>query len=61
MKATDIKTIADIDAYRYEHKTDNQINSRYGTMVELYGIDTADNIMRGLEVQSWQLLPVKIR
>lgn len=48
-----IKTIGDIDAYRFANPVNGQILSRYKTMVNLYGIDNADRIMRGLEVRSW--------
>ena len=53
LKANDIKTISDIDIYRYEHPINGQIVSRYQTLVKLYGQNNADKIMRELEVRSW--------
>lgn len=49
----DIKTIRDIDIYRAQHLVNGQIISRYKTMVNLYGIDNADRMMRELEMRSW--------
>ena len=53
MNKEDVTTMADVDTYRFERPKDHQINSRYGTLVELYGRDKADKIMRELEVKSW--------
>jgi len=50
---TSIRTIGDIDTYRYANPVNGQIESRYKTMAKLYGIDNADRMMRGLEVKSW--------
>jgi len=52
----DIKTVGDIDAYRYSHPVNGVIESRYHTIVKLYSTNDADRIMRGLEVQSWKML-----
>ncbi len=49
----DVMTIGDIDIYRNSHPVNGQILSRYKTMANLYGVDNADRIMRGLEVKSW--------
>ena len=49
----DIKTIGDIDTYRWHNPVNGQILSRYKTMVNLYGIANADRMMRELEVRSW--------
>lgn len=53
MRKKDLKTIADIDTYREEQKINGQTKSRYQTMVDLYGQDKADIMMRELEVRSW--------
>ena len=58
IRKEDIKTIADIDTYRYQHPVNNSIQSRYGTMKELYGERQADIMMRELEVKAW-VLPQK--
>lgn len=48
-----IKTIGDIDTYRFANPINGSVLSRYKTMVNLYGIENADRMMRGLEVKSW--------
>ncbi len=58
MRPQDIKTIGDVDKYRYEHPVNHPrfgriINSRYQTLVDLYGKSKADKIIRELEVKSW--------
>ena len=49
----DIRTIGDIDIYRHQQKKNGIVKSRYQTMVDLYGRDNADRMMRELEVRSW--------
>jgi len=53
IRAADVKTIADADRYRHENPIDGVIQSRYRTMVNLFGETNADRMMRELEVQSW--------
>jgi hypothetical protein len=61
MEASDIRTIADIDKWRSEHKIYDARQkcychtSRYGAMVYLYGERNADKLMRNLEVAAWQM------
>lgn len=51
----DIRTIGDIDIYRQQHPVNGQIVSRYKTMINLYGEQQANIMMRELEVKSWRL------
>ena len=53
LRPEDIKTIGDIDTYRQQNAVNGQVESRYRTMVKLYGVNNADTMIRELEVKSW--------
>ena len=53
LRPQDIRTIGDIDIYRHQQKKNGIVKRRYQTMVDLYGRDNADRMMRELEVRSW--------
>jgi hypothetical protein len=53
-----VKTMKDVDIYRYQQciaKNAPSIKSRYQTLVEVYGQKVADVMMRNLEVNSWDM------
>ena len=53
LKPAELKTIRDIDIYRYQNINNGEIESRYKTMSKLYGENNADRMIRNLEVLSW--------
>jgi hypothetical protein len=53
LKPAELKTIRDIDIYRYQNVKSGEIESRYKTMAKLYGENNADRMIRNLEVASW--------
>jgi hypothetical protein len=57
MKPEDVKTVHDVDVYRYQKAYvhgENTIPSHYATLKELYGEKKADKMMRGQEVGAWK-------
>jgi hypothetical protein len=55
MQKENIKTLLDVDAYRYSHIENGCIDSRYHTLVKLYGERIADTMLRELKVRSWNM------
>lgn len=56
MNRKEVTTIGDVDRWRTTHPCkDGSIMSRYQALVTLWGAPVADNIMRNLEVQSWDM------
>lgn len=57
LKPEDVKTVHDVDVYRYQKAClhgEKFIPSHYDTLKELYGEKKADIIMRNQEVGSWK-------
>lgn len=47
--------VKELDKYRFANSKKGVVNSRYGTLKELYGRKLADIIMRKLEISSWDM------
>jgi hypothetical protein len=51
LRKRDIKTMRDVDIYRFQRACEGTVDSRRNTLVELYGERKASGILRELEIR----------